>query len=252
MLRFYGNLHTYSLNNAMLLMMQRPDGTVFASYNTWKRLGRQVNGGVRAAWVWCPIFAKHPEAAPGEERQVLVGFKPGPVHPAEDLVDIETNPLPALHRDLPDDHQDLFDLLAAHTEVEGVMVQLEALRPTMGGYAKAGHTVVINRSLDSRNRIAVLCHELAHIYLHQREKQQHEAVSARQAEAEAEAVAYVVMDQLGLSDVMNGDYLRHWQVSAQQLTESLERIHRGVKTLLRVLHLHPERERAELSAGQQT
>ena len=34
--------HTYSLNNTLLILAQRPDATQVAGYEAWKTLGRQV------------------------------------------------------------------------------------------------------------------------------------------------------------------------------------------------------------------
>ena len=40
-----GRFHEYSLGNALLLAVQRPDATHVAGYRTWQGLGRQVRQG---------------------------------------------------------------------------------------------------------------------------------------------------------------------------------------------------------------
>lgn len=44
-LKVMSQFHEYSLNNTLLIMMQRPSASIVAGYNAWKQMGRQVNRG---------------------------------------------------------------------------------------------------------------------------------------------------------------------------------------------------------------
>ena len=45
-LKTLSKFHNYSLNNTLLIAMQKPDATLVAGYTTWKRqFGRQVRKG---------------------------------------------------------------------------------------------------------------------------------------------------------------------------------------------------------------
>ena len=47
--------HDYSLNNTLLIAMQKPDATLVAGYTTWKnQFGRQVNKGEKAIRILAP------------------------------------------------------------------------------------------------------------------------------------------------------------------------------------------------------
>lgn len=47
--------HDYSLNNTLLIAMQKPDATLVAGYTTWKnQFGRQVNRGEKGIRILAP------------------------------------------------------------------------------------------------------------------------------------------------------------------------------------------------------
>ncbi len=48
--------HNYSWNNQLLIMMQRPDATHVAGFNTWKDLGRWVRKGETGIAIFAPSF----------------------------------------------------------------------------------------------------------------------------------------------------------------------------------------------------
>lgn len=50
--------HSYSLNNQILIAIQRPEATICASYSGWKSQGRQVKAGERGIKILCPAFYK--------------------------------------------------------------------------------------------------------------------------------------------------------------------------------------------------
>ena len=50
-----GRFHNYSLNNTLLIHMQKPDASLVASYLSWQRnFGRQVNKGEKAIRILAP------------------------------------------------------------------------------------------------------------------------------------------------------------------------------------------------------
>src|SRR3569623_1948430 len=71
---------TYSVNNTLLIMAQRPDATRVAGYHAWQALGRHVDKGQRGFAILAPIFRR---AEPGREegddestRSRVVGYRP--------------------------------------------------------------------------------------------------------------------------------------------------------------------------------
>lgn len=46
--------HSYSLNNQILIAVQKPEATLCASYTTWKKMGRYVKKGEKGIRILCP------------------------------------------------------------------------------------------------------------------------------------------------------------------------------------------------------
>ncbi len=101
LLKFYSAFWKYSPRNLILIRCQRPDATQVAGYQTWKRLGRQVRQGARAIYVWAPVTKVETDPETGLPHEICIGFRPATVFAAEDLVDIEENPLPSATHALP-------------------------------------------------------------------------------------------------------------------------------------------------------
>lgn len=57
-LKFMSRFTNYSANNTMLIMMQKPDATLVASYGKWKQLGRQVDKGQSGIEILAPVAYK--------------------------------------------------------------------------------------------------------------------------------------------------------------------------------------------------
>lgn len=53
-LKVMSQFHEYSLNNTLLIMMQRPSASIVAGYNAWKQMGRQVNRGEKGIRILAP------------------------------------------------------------------------------------------------------------------------------------------------------------------------------------------------------
>src|SRR5215213_6482530 len=50
--------HTYSFQNTVLILSQRPDATNVAGYQTWKTLGRQVSKGEKGIAILAPVLRR--------------------------------------------------------------------------------------------------------------------------------------------------------------------------------------------------
>ena len=53
--------HGYSLNNTILIMLQRPDASLVAGYKKWQSIGRQVKKGEKSITILCPCSTKRME-----------------------------------------------------------------------------------------------------------------------------------------------------------------------------------------------
>ena len=58
-----GRFHTYSFNNTLLPLAQKPDATRVAGYNLWRELGRQVTKGEQGLMILAPVTRRSADAA---------------------------------------------------------------------------------------------------------------------------------------------------------------------------------------------
>ena len=87
--------HAYSHNNVLLIIAQRPEATRVAGYRTWQSLGRQVNKGERAIYIFAPrpYRVTTETATDAEETRERVTFRLVPVF---DLEQTTGDPLPVM------------------------------------------------------------------------------------------------------------------------------------------------------------
>jgi hypothetical protein len=235
LLTFWSRFHRYSHGNVLLIMNQRTDATQIAGYRTWQRLGRQVKQGAQAITIWCPIIRQVPDPETGLPIDTCLGFHPCPVFAAEDLVDIESNPLPTLWRALPDDTEALYTDLQARIDASGFQVEERRLPRGRQGMTSPDGVITVARGLDSRNRIMVLLHELAHALEHFREERAE--TTREQKELEAESASAVVCAILGIEHPTARDYILMYAGDVEGLKASLAAIRRIVGSMVKLLDL---------------
>lgn len=234
-LSFYRSFHSYSFLNTLLIMFQKPEATIAASFRHWKKIGRKVRPGSKAAWIWVPTFRKEKDPDTGIEREVLTGFRDGGVFGDCDIEDIDTNPLPSMWKTLPDDRGELLAGFVERIRASGIEVRFQHLGPKMGGYATAGgKMIVVNQDWTSRNAIMTLSHELCHCLLHFDENT---PVPAHEIEADAEACSFVIAGILGIDHRNSADYLLTKKVTAESLKASLNRVQRATRIIIRMLDI---------------
>lgn len=245
LLRFWSRFHRYSHFNAILIMAQRPDATQVAGYHTWKRLGRQVKKGSRSISIWCPVLRQIEDPDTGLFVDYCFGFTPCPVFAAEDLVDIATNPLPTLWKPLPDDAEMLFRYLKGKVEEAGHTIVIRQLPRAQQGSTRPDGQITLANDLDSRNRIMVLLHELAHGLEHFRDER---ADATRdQKELEAESASAIVCAMLGIEHPTARDYILMYQGDVEGLKASLAAIRRIVGKMVNLLGLTASKAAAALA-----
>jgi hypothetical protein len=234
MLQFWSHFHSYSHGNLILIYLQRPDATHVAGYHTWRRLGRQVRQGSQAISIWCPILKKIEDEQTKQEVEICTGFRPCPVFAAEDLVDIATNPLPAVWQKQSDDAEAIWDHCVQRITTT-YRVKFVTMQPGVMGASSPDGRILIAPKLDSRNRVFVLLHELAHQLEHFRPERAQ--ATKQQRELEAESAAMIVAAMFGLEHPTARDYILSYQGNADGLKASLATIRRIVGQMVRLLRL---------------
>lgn len=232
---FYSRFWTYSVRNTMLIHRQCPRATRCAGLKLWNKLGYHVKRGECAIWIWAPTLKKELDPDSGDPVELVTGFIPAPVFDASQLVEINERPLPQPYPVLPDDATEAYQLCLSKVRSTGVTVEeSDRFRPGNAGFSQPGR-IVIDSRLDSRNRLFTLIHELVHQTWHHHLDDP--SVPRARLEFEAESVAFVVASIMGLDHASARDYLLTYQISADQLKQSLVIIQMMVRQIMRNLEL---------------
>lgn len=236
--------HNYSLNNQILIAVQKPDSTLCAGYTTWQKQNRYVKKGEKGIRIICPAPYKKeylkdvidkttgkPELLPdGKAKQEIVQkvipfFKVGYVY---DISQTDGQPLPEIADILEGDlDEGLKSLKEAMLQVSPVPVCFQPIDGEANGfYSPAAGEIVVDSTLSEKQSLKTLIHETAHAILHNPETASSQSTRETK-EVEAESVAYVVCQYFGLdtSDYSFG-YIAGWSSGkgTPELKASLENI----------------------------
>jgi antirestriction protein ArdC len=218
--------HQYSVSNQWLIALARPDAARVAGFDTWRKLGRNVKKGEKGIPILAPITVKRSKDE-DEEEEVVTWFK---VVFVFDVAQTEGEPLPELQWLPVGEDNGLAARLESLARELGVGVRYASLGGVMG--QSYGGAVAVEERLDLTGRAAVLVHEIAHELAHQ--KGNGVGLSRSQREAEAEATAFVVCQHFGLKPASE-QYLAAWDVKADMLMASLERISELARRIISML-----------------
>lgn len=243
----------YSLNNTLLIAMQKPDATAVAGYGTWKQLNRQVVKGSKAIKILAPCpYKKKVEAevtdADGkiilgsdgkpvteEFEKVLMGFKIANVF---DLSQTEGEPLPALSNKLDGSVEGYSDFMEALKQFSPVPIEFKAIEGSANGYYHLiDKNIVVDNGMSEAMNCKTAIHEITHALLHDKdsgiEKDAH--LDKRTKEVQAESVAYVVANYYSLdtADYSFG-YIAGWSSGRdiKELKASLDTIRQTAQTII--------------------
>lgn len=247
------SLRRLSFRNQLLVAMQRPGASSVATYEAWQRAGRQVRRGEKSTIILAPVILKETKREKPEEKiSKLVGFRAHLVFSAEQTdacSGARGRPLPEpfqVTRDVeaPEAFNDSVEVLrSVALGLGGDIVSSVDVRPRQPGdpaaegwYCRATRTIVVIAGEKGRSQMfATLLHEMAHAILHGRED--HHGRSER--EIEAESVAFVVSNVLGLDVACYSfGYVAQWtgeENAERAVLASGQRIVRATNTILDAL-----------------
>lgn len=232
-LRVASKFHTYSVNNVMLILRQKPDATCIAGYRAWQeKFHRHVKKGEKAIKIIAPIVQKKNEDDEGSEEQIIKAFK---IISVFDVSQTEGESLPEFPiYKLSGDFDNFIIFRDAIVKIAGCPVKFKKIGGAENGhYNLIEQEIVISNELSQEQTIKTMIHELVHARLHSLMRTTE--CDVVQDELEAESIAYVVCSHFNLdtSDYSFG-YLVNWgskQTSAR-LTKSLTTIQQTASTII--------------------
>lgn len=231
-LKCMSKFHNYSLNNTLLIALQRPDAQLCASYSSWQRNhGRQVRKGEKGIKIIAPCRYKvevDEKDDDGNQKVIeRLGFK---VVTTFDIAQTDGPDLPTIGvNELTGDVGDYRKLFNALTEICPVPIYAEDIQNgAKGYYSDADKKIVIKSDMSQLQTIKTLIHEIAHEKLHAKDHLDKEyPVDRRTKEVEAESIAYTICQHYGLdSSDYSFSYVAGWSSGkdVKELKASLERI----------------------------
>jgi antirestriction protein ArdC len=227
-----GRFHRYSVGNAILIQLQKPDATHVAGFRAWQRLGRHVRKGQHGIAIMAPVVYRRKtqqersEKNDDQDTETVSTFKTAYVF---DISQTEGKPLPEFARTRGDPGAYL-ERLERFVSDRGIKLKRhESLRMAEG--MSIGGTILLKASLAPAEGFSVLVHEAAHELMHYDKLTRPPDKTVR--EAEAEAVAYVVCQGIGLDvNTASSDYIQLYNGDKKTLMQSLERIQRTAAEIL--------------------
>lgn len=264
-LKTLSKFHNYSLNNTILIAMQKPDASHVAGFNTWKNeFERNVRKGEKGIKIIAPspfkVKKEMEKIDPNTQRPVM-GADGKPVTeqvevkiPAFKVVSVfdvsqtEGKELPTIGADiLTGDVEQYKDFFAALEKTSPVAIAFENIEGGVKGYYhQVDKRIAIHEGMSELQTLKTAIHEIAHARLHDIDRnaeqdEQQPRADRRTREVEAESVAYTVCQHYGLdtSDYSFG-YVAGWS-SGKELTElkvSLETIRATAAQLITEIDGH--------------
>lgn len=183
-LRTMSRFHKYSVNNTLLIYMQRPDATLVAGFNKWRdQFERNVRKGEKGIKIIAPTPYKKkieqekidPDTklpmldADGkvitEEKEIKIPmFKPVTVF---DVSQTDGKPLPQLASDLTGNVQNYEAFMEALRRSSPVPIDFQPLTDGSDGFFSLdSQSITIREGMSEVQTVSAVVHEIAHSKLH--------------------------------------------------------------------------------------
>ncbi|NLA66592.1 MAG: hypothetical protein GX862_11910, partial [Leucobacter sp.] len=269
-LQTMSRFHRYSVNNTILIALQRPDATLVASFNKWRdQFVRNVKKGERGIRIIAPspyTVKRQVEKMDPRTRQPLKDAS-GAVLTEEqevtipmfrvvsvfDVAQTEGKPLPQIAKPLDGDVDRYSLLLEALQKASPVPICFADLKDnTDGVFSQDKQLITIRAGMSEAQTVSAVIHEIAHARLHNRQRAadrgseqiaENRQLDRRTKEVEAESVSYAVCSHFDIETGENSfGYIAAWSENKElpELKASLERINSTSAELIDDVNGHLE------------
>ena len=263
--------HRYSVNNTMLIYMQKPEATLVAGFNKWKnQFARHVKKSEHGITIIAPTpykkkieeMKRDPDThapildadgkAVMEEKEIEIPmFRPVKVF---DVSQTDGKPLPELASSLSGTVPHYEAFLEALRRSAPVPIEFEPMAANTDGYFSPDQQrIAIREGMSEVQTVSATVHEIAHSKLHNRQKMQETAAAGdnapdqpkpkdrRTEEVEAESISYAVCQYFGIQTGENSfGYIATWSKDKElkELRASLETINKTSCELINNIERH--------------
>lgn len=261
--------HSYSLNNTILIAMQKPGATLVAGYTAWQKdHDRHVKKGEKGIQIIAPSPYKVKQERDALDPKTGKPQMDAQGNPLKEIIEVER---PAFKvatvfdisqtegKELPsigvnelsggvEGYDALFDALKATCPVPIAFEDIPS--GAKGYYHTEDHRIALQEGMSQMQTVKTLIHEMSHerMHSHEKEKPVEERLSRHSMEVEAESVAFVVGTalsaehpelKLDFSDYSFG-YIAGWSSGKEtaELKASLGRIQATASEMISEIEGH--------------
>lgn len=281
-LRVMSKFHAYSLNNTLLIAMQKPDASLVAGLSSWNNnFGRKIIKGQKGIKIIAPSPFKttqEVEKIEPDTGKPVIGKDGKPVTEEKeitipsyrvvsvfDVSQTEGKELPTIAVDkLTGSVENYKDFFAALEKTSPVPVGFEQIAGKSHGYYNLkDKRIAIQEGMGELQTLKTAVHEIAHAKLHDIDlnapkDEQQPRIDRYTREVQAESVAYTVCQHYGLdTSEYSFGYIAGWSSGRElpELKSSLETIRNTAVELIDTIDGHLaeiQREREnEIATGNQ-
>ena len=253
-LKTMSKFHSYSLNNIMLIYMQKPDASLVAGFNRWRdQFQRHVLKGEKGIKIIAPApYKKKLEREKRDPKTNLVMRDENntpikeeyeitiPMFRVTSVFDVsqtDGKPLPTISHELTASVEHFDALYEAVLRSSPVPIEMEAMADGQadGYFDLSKRRIAIREGMSESQTILAAIHEITHATLHNydmKAAQEHPdpekpPKDRRTMEVEAESVSYAVCQYYGIETADNSfGYIASWSKGRElkELKSSLETI----------------------------
>ena len=249
--------HNYSVNNTLLIALQRPDASLVAGYQAWqKNFNRHVNKGEKGIRILAPAPYKIKEERDKldpvtgeimldqdgmpqtEEVEIKI-----PAFRAVSVFDVKQTsgePIPELEaKELLSTVEGYEDFVKAVTYVAPVPISFEDIPgDSKGFFSPTEKRIAVQEGMSESQTLKTMVHETAHSMLHDKEINKDILAPAKDRntkEVEAEGIAFTVCSRFGIdTSDYSFHYIAGWSSGRdmKELKSSLDTIRRTASELI--------------------
>lgn len=258
--------HSYSVNNCLLIAMQKPDATLVAGYTAWRdKFHRQVMKGEKGLTIIAPspykkqieqqvidadgkpVFDAAGQPLMEQKEHTFNAFRIAKVF---DISQTAGEPIPEFVSELKDPVEDFDDLLESIKSISPVPMRFEDITSGANGYySPQNQEIVIKRGMPEEQTLKTFIHEVAHARLGHGGEDDH--LDRRTHEVQAESVAYCTCKSLGLNtEDYSFGYIAGWssgreqkelKASLQTIKETADQIITGIEQKMESLKIQHQK-----------
>lgn len=213
------NFNNYSLNNMLLILLQKPEASMVCSYTKWKELGRQVKKGEKGLSILAPCPHKFQKEVTeyndcGEEVKTKknVEYLSFNIKKCFDISQTEGDPIPQICNELQGEDVRAKAIISTIKNIcdwQIIYNNKEDMGEAFGYCNYLSKEITIKKGISEIQEAKTLIHEYAHKLLHNPELIKDK--NRDDKEIEAESIAFVISDYFGLNTSnYSFEYVASW------------------------------------------